>query len=821
MVDARKGKTSRSLSPENKERGKAWKRLLRRHRHHVNAAAGNERKSTSSAPNSPLKEDREESLSNRPLRSSSFDLNPYGSQTNILQQSLSRDSLNSTNHYDGVPDDGDNVTIEGQESHDSTDSNEVRKVAFVWKKKSGVRGKFKQGYALASEGANYLKFKSSLTKGTKDGTTKHTGIANGGIMWEKRKLVLDHTMLMYFDINADVEDASVLEDPYMSIFEKVKHKLKWTEQADVNVDNNNDLASSSAINTPRGAIDLLTTHATVYSVSTESYHSPTPYVLYIITKYESKWAVCFETADELLNWQRMLSNVTLKQSEARYKKEHGMAYCPTTSRQMNREDGSFQTPPNKNAVAAEQDEISDDLSRKLSERISSMSPLATISRMPSTVSVTLKSKSIYIFAFLVNAPVFSLCFLSLSMPMFIKSLCILLIANFALYFGVYNSMEESKVGDVDSVQSIPDQNSLRPPVQNIHFKSEETPSFTQQLQMTPRSVRNTSIESTRLLVASIKNLVTANDCDESSAFKPVAGSTTVRLDTSNEARLGQIGWVSRPPSSVTVRGENYMDDRKKVQSPGSLYELIKVDAFDADTYITEIGKKVILPDTADEINGQKWLAPEILIVSFALPTAIPKLGRTSTDLRGYIVTGYYRMRQETKKVLRVITNPQVDTSDEKDRLQEEIGKDYQKIVNGVRLWETWCREAPSDPEMQKRLKFIPKGENLRELGVPSWICKYNGKPMLIKRPGVTGFLYSYPEQNAMEIGISLHPFPYMFKQAMTYLRDNYFPKMLMTFSFVIEGRNEEELPEVLLGNPILLPYVDTESVLHADDVFTE
>ena len=42
----------------------------------------------------------------------------------------------------------------------------------------------------------------------------------------------------------------------------------------------------------------------------------------------------------------------------------------------------------------------------------------------------------------------------------------------------------------------------------------------------------------------------------------------------------------------------------------------------------------------------------------------------------------------------------------------------------------------------------------------------------------------------------------MFKQAMTYLNDHYFVRMLMTFGFVIEGRSEEELPEVLLGNPM-------------------
>lgn len=71
--------------------------------------------------------------------------------------------------------------------------------------------------------------------------------------------------------------------------------------------------------------------------------------------------------------------------------------------------------------------------------------------------------------------------------------------------------------------------------------------------------------------------------------------------------------------------------------------------------------------------------------------------------------------------------------------------------------------------------------------------------VLIKRNQVTGFFNDYPTLNAMEFDISLHPFPYLFKQAMAYLKDNYFDKAIATFGFVIEGRNDDELPEVVIG----------------------
>lgn len=130
-----------------------------------------------------------------------------------------------------------------------------------------------------------------------------------------------------------------------------------------------------------------------------------------------------------------------------------------------------------------------------------------------------------------------------------------------------------------------------------------------------------------------------------------------------------------------------------------------------------------------------------------------------------------------------------------------------------------------------------------DLGCPSYISKYNGKPgksytaaailtyqhlqlltttitqpVLIKRNQVTGFFHDYPNHNAMEFDISLHPFPYLFKQAMAYLKDNYFDKAIATFGFVIEGRDDDELPEVVIG-AMQLCYPNPEYVMSDRDFF--
>ena len=109
----------------------------------------------------------------------------------------------------------------------------------------------------------------------------------------------------------------------------------------------------------------------------------------------------------------------------------------------------------------------------------------------------------------------------------------------------------------------------------------------------------------------------------------------------------------------------------------------------------------------------------------------------------------------------------------------------------------------------------------RRDSMPGYILKYNGKPVLIKRAGVTGFLFDHPELNAMGFDISLHPFPYLAKQATAYMAETYFKQMIASFAFVIEGRSDDELPEVLIGQGAQICYPDPALAIKAGDWFTD
>ena len=303
--------------------------------------------------------------------------------------------------------------------------------------------------------------------------------------------------------------------------------------------------------------------------------------------------------------------------------------------------------------------------------------------------------------------------------------------------------------------------------------------------------------------SSVAELAFANEDgdDGDDEFVPTAGATSIKIVNSSDlpTKDGIIfaGWREGDPSTMQVRSHGYKTNKKKVPCPFDLYECVEVDVFESKKRVPDVASRVVLPKVAfdNDIGPKTWTAPDLFVISIALPTDPPKLyGGDSTNGGGFTITMYLKMRQETRDILRRVTANGYNPSDEK-----RVGDPNQNKVNAARLFDEWCRRAPTDDNFMARFKVIPQGNNLAEIGIPLWITKYNGKPFLIKRPGQTGFLYRHPEKSCMEFDISLHPFPYLAKQGICYLKDGYFKSILATFGFCIEGSNDDELPECLIG----------------------
>lgn len=83
--------------------------------------------------------------------------------------------------------------------------------------------------------------------------------------------------------------------------------------------------------------------------------------------------------------------------------------------------------------------------------------------------------------------------------------------------------------------------------------------------------------------------------------------------------------------------------------------------------------------------------------------------------------------------------------------------------------------------------------NLSEIGVPSAIEAYNAKPVLIRR---TGSIFRGPSY--LEMNIHVHKFANLAKQSI-FLLSSRCSQLYMQIGFVIEGRDDSELPETLFA----------------------
>jgi len=212
--------------------------------------------------------------------------------------------------------------------------------------------------------------------------------------------------------------------------------------------------------------------------------------------------------------------------------------------------------------------------------------------------------------------------------------------------------------------------------------------------------------------------------------KPIAGSTTCQIFNSTDSNSiilsapdrTSITWLASPSTSIDVRGPDYMTSRKKTPCCHSLYKLMAVDLFESSELIHPIAPRFqVQADTwfsKCQVKGSSspeqplWKSPDCFVVSIALPAS-------TRDTRGYVLVGYYHMKEETRAVLEMISQPNYTPNRDDDALVKS-NLSYRSLINGVKLWERWCKEAPSNTDMQSRFKFLARGDNLKEIGVMKW-----------------------------------------------------------------------------------------------------
>ena len=345
--------------------------------------------------------------------------------------------------------------------------------------------------------------------------------------------------------------------------------------------------------------------------------------------------------------------------------------------------------------------------------------------------------------------------------------------------------------------------------------------------------------------------------EEEEEEKEEEGKAKEEEDGKDERHCGEtdadeaIQWCKVPGEKINLRSLHYRTTQKKIPSAGELYECLAMDVVETPQRIPHMSSRVDLsqllsriragesdtrppPHNTEATNGTSntttttaatttggqpetalWQAPDLFVVTVSLPLDPSAKGDNGPC---HTISMYFGMKPETRQLLQHISSAECcsgepgdhpkDGDDNKQTSKQEDGNvnkssdNIDSKLNAVRLFNEWCQKSPQDPKFQGRFKFIGQADNLGELGIPNWISRWNGKPILIKRSGTTGFLYqhhTYNNNTVMEMEISFHPFPWATKKALSYLRKTITHKALPIMGFVIEGREEAELPEVLIG----------------------
>eukprot|EP01033_Poteriospumella_lacustris_P010615 gene10615-7555_t len=265
----------------------------------------------------------------------------------------------------------------------------------------------------------------------------------------------------------------------------------------------------------------------------------------------------------------------------------------------------------------------------------------------------------------------------------------------------------------------------------------------------------------------------ANEAAEK-ASQAAAAAAAAAPSTSPDKTVAIATAVTASGKSSTAEGEEVSDKVKSKPVIGTTLVHSEEDhrtAPPARQRVDHAAERFQLPDTSN-INTHHAHVPPIFVVQLQIPSEPPKSMFSSSDNGpGWALVMYYRITEDTCQQL----------------------KDLSTASPAVKLWAEWCEKAQHDAAMRARFKVINMCSNMEQLGFSSVIVGYNGKPVLIRR---TGSLFR--GANYMEFDVHVHKFDTFAKQGIFQI-SSLCGNMHMQVGFVIEGRDDSELPETLFG----------------------
>jgi hypothetical protein len=252
--------------------------------------------------------------------------------------------------------------------------------------------------------------------------------------------------------------------------------------------------------------------------------------------------------------------------------------------------------------------------------------------------------------------------------------------------------------------------------------------------------------------------------------------TRVNLD--DRTASVQKSWAYPDPTTFMVRSKGYMRDKVKLPASCSLYRLVKCETVTFDGRIDHIARYMDMPTPCqDAIHaGKRVDLPPILVIQLQMPMYPPVLfGEHDGESCSLIY--YCELEPSVVEAPRHAVDMAVRFVKGDKEEDGQMTRDRLKLIPRIMNVEEWGREA---------------GLSATELRL---VTNYNGKPLLM-RPQQRFFLG--PEGSYFEIDADIHNYAYIARRAFA----GYVPRLgpsVFENGFVIQGNNENELPEVMLA----------------------
>ncbi|ETW04825.1 hypothetical protein H310_03952 [Aphanomyces invadans] len=244
--------------------------------------------------------------------------------------------------------------------------------------------------------------------------------------------------------------------------------------------------------------------------------------------------------------------------------------------------------------------------------------------------------------------------------------------------------------------------------------------------------------------------------------------TSVAPDLADTAKGS---WTQLDATRFNVRrGPNYKKNKVKAPSGPALLELVATDVFRSDLKVDNIGSKIQLPRDAD---GRT----DLLILNTQVPCytpANPLWGESKTDGVGFNFVVYFSIPSA---------------------IRAQLDAKHDPVNPQLRLLKWFLEE---DSAVRDRLKAIvmvanPADQKLGRME-RTLLDTYNGQPIMT-RPEHR----FYRGDGYFEVDIDAHIFNYLARKGLTGITQH-FGHMVVDFGFVMEGQDDDELPENIFGS---------------------